>query len=140
LHARSLDVCILNRDGDIVVPRNLKTKPDALLQIMVPEREDIVVAVACLFTAYWLADRCAPEGIPCGLGHALDRKAIAGGQAKHDTIDAQKIAGLRRGGRRPQAAVYAAEMRAPRALRRRRMSRMRPRAAPLPPVHQTNSR
>jgi hypothetical protein len=133
-------VCILNRDGDIVVPRNLKTKPDALLQIMVPEREDIVVAVACLFTAYWLADRCAPEGIPCGLGHALDRKAIAGGQAKHDTIDAQKIAGLRRGGRRPQAAVYAAEMRAPRALRRRRMSRMRPRAAPLPPVHQTNSR
>jgi hypothetical protein len=45
LHARSMYVCILNQAGDIVVHRHLKTKPDALLQIMEPYREAIVVAV-----------------------------------------------------------------------------------------------
>jgi hypothetical protein len=37
------------------------------------------------------------------LGHALYMKAIHGGKAKHDTIDSQTIAALRRGGMLPQA-------------------------------------
>ena len=48
-------------------------------------------------------------------------KAIHGGKAKNDTIDAQKIAGLLRGGMLPQAYVSPAEMRATRDLLRRRM-------------------
>ncbi len=139
LHARSMYVCILNQDGDIVVHRNIKTKPDALLQIMVPYREDIVVAVECIFTWYWLADLCAQEGIPFVLGHALYMKAIHGGKAKNDKIDAHKIAVLLRGGMLPQAYVYPAEMRATRDLLRRRMSLMRQRAALLTHVQQTNS-
>jgi transposase len=139
LHARSMYVCILNQGGDIVAHRNIKTKPDALLQIMAPYREDIVVAVECLFPWYWLADLCAQEGIPFVLGHALYMKAIHGGKAKNDTIDAQKIAVLLRGGMLPQASVYPAERRATRDLLRRRMSRMRPRAALLTHVQQTNS-
>jgi transposase len=82
-----------------------------------------------LFTWYWLADLCAQEGIPFVLGHALYMKAIHGGKAKNDTIDAHKMAVLLRGGMLPQAYVYPAEMRATRDLLRRRMSLMRQRAA-----------
>ena len=139
LHARTMYVCILNQDGNIVVHRNMKAKPDALLQIIAPYREDIVVAVECIFTWYWLADRCAQEGIPFVLGHALYMKAIHGGKAMHETIDAHKIAVLLRGGMLPQAYVYPAEMRATRDLLRRRMSLMRQRAALLTHVQQTNS-
>jgi hypothetical protein len=38
-------VCILNRDGEIVVHRNMKASPDALLKVIAPYREDVVVAV-----------------------------------------------------------------------------------------------
>jgi transposase len=48
--------------------------------------------VECIFTWYWLADLCQKEGIACVLGHALYMKAIHGGQAKNDKIDAHKIA------------------------------------------------
>ena len=37
------------------------------------------------------------------LGHALSMQAIHGGKAKNDTIDAQHIAVLLRGGMLPQA-------------------------------------
>ena len=87
----------------------------------------------------WLADLCAREGIPFVLGHALYLKAIHGGKAKNDTIDAYKIAVLLRGGMLPQAYVYPAAMRATRELLRRRMSLMRKRAELLPHVQQTNS-
>jgi hypothetical protein len=55
-------------------------------------------------------------------------QAIHGGNAKHDSIDAQQIAVLLRGGMLPQAYVYPAEMRATRALLRRRLHCMRQRA------------
>jgi transposase len=92
-----------------------------------------------LFTWYWLADLWAQEGIPFGLGHALYMKAIHGGKATNDTIDAHKTAVLLRGGMLPQAYVYPAEMRATRDLLRRRMSLMRQRAALLTHVQNTNS-
>jgi transposase len=66
-------------------------------------------------------------------------KAIHGGKAKNDKIDAHKIAVLLRGGMLPQAYVYPAEMRATCDLLRRRMSLMRQRAALLTHVQQTNS-
>ena len=50
LHARTMYVCILNRDGEIVVHRNMKASPDALLKVIAPYREDVVVAVECSFT------------------------------------------------------------------------------------------
>jgi hypothetical protein len=73
------------------------------------------------------------------LGHALYMKAIHGGKAKHDKIDAHTIAGLLRGGMRPQAYVYPAEMRATRDLLRRRMYLTRKRAELLGHVQNTNS-
>jgi hypothetical protein len=134
-----MDVCILNHDGEIVVHRNLPTSPEALLKTIAPYRETIVIAVECLFTWYWLADLCAREGLPFGLGHALYMKAIHGGKAKHDRLDAQKMAGLLRGGMLPQASVYPAQMRATRDLLRRRRPLMRQRAELLTHVQQANS-
>jgi transposase len=138
LHARSMYVCILNQDGDIVVHRNLPTSPEALLKTIAPYREHMVIAVECIFTWYWLADLCAQEGIPFVLGHALYMKAIHGGKAKNDKIDAHKIAVLLRGGMVPQAYVYPAAMRATRDLLRRRIHLMRQRAELLTHVQQTN--
>jgi len=66
-------------------------------------------------------------------------KAIHGGKAKNDKIDAHKIAVLLRGGMLPQAYVYPAEMRATRDLLRRRMHLARKRGELLAHVHNTNS-
>jgi transposase len=132
-------VCIVNHDGEIVLHKNMKAAPEPFLKAVAPDREGLVVAVECIFTWYWLADLCACEGLPFVLGHALYRKAIHGGTAKNDKIDAQKIAVLLRGGMLPQAYVYPAAMRATRDLRRRRMSLTRKRAELLGHVQQTNS-
>jgi transposase len=138
LHARTMYLCVLNQEGEVLVHRNMKAAPEPFLKAIAPYREDVVVCVECIFTWYWLADLCAREGIPFVLGHALYMKAIHGGKAKNDQIDADKIAVLRRGGMLPQAYVYPAEMRATRDLLRRRMSLMRKRAELLTHVQQTN--
>jgi transposase len=138
LHARTMYLCILNQDGEILLHRNMSAGPDPFLKAIAPYREDLVVCVACIFTWYWLADLCAREGLPFVLGHALSMKAIHGGKAKNDTIDSQKIAALLRGGMLPQAYVYPAEMRATRDLLRRRIPLMRKRAELLTHVQQTN--
>src|SRR5262245_3563090 len=139
LHARTMYLCLLNRDGEILVHRNMPAGPEPFLKAIAPYREELVVCVECIFTWYWLADLCAREGMPFVLGHALYMKAIHGGKAKNDKIDAQKIAILLRGGMLPQAYVYPAEMRATRDLLRRRIHFMRKRAELLTHIQQTNS-
>jgi transposase len=114
LHARSMYVCIVTHDGEIVLHKNMKAAPEPFLKAIAPYRDRLVVAVACIFTWYWLADLCAHEGIAFVLGHALSMKAMHGGKAKNDKIDSQKIAMLLRGGVLPQAYGYPAEMRATR--------------------------
>jgi transposase len=99
----------------------------------------VVVGVECIFTWYWLADLCQKEGIAFVLGQALYMKAIHGGKAQNDKIDAPKIAVLLRGGMFPQAYVYPAEMRATRDLLRRRCHLMRKRAELLAHIQTTNS-
>ena len=86
-----------------------------------------------------MADLCAKEGIAFVLGHALYMKAIHGGKAKNDKIDAHKIAVLLRGGMMPQAYVYPAAMRATRDLLRRRCHLVRKRAELFAHIHNTNS-
>jgi hypothetical protein len=48
--------------------------------------------------------------MPFVLGHALSRRAMHGGEAKHDRLDSHKIAALLRGGLIPQAYVYPRPM------------------------------
>ncbi len=139
LHARSMYLCILNQAGEVLLHRNLRASPEAFLKAVAPYREELVVAVECIFTWYWLADLCRAEGIPFVLGHALYMKAIHGGKAKNDRIDSHKIATLLRGGMIPQAYVYPAEMRATRDLLRRRLHFTRKRGELLTHIENTNS-
>jgi transposase len=139
LHARSVYVCILNRDGEIMLRRQMNTTSGAFLKAIAPYREDVVVAVECMFTWYWLADLGAQEDIAFVLGHAQYMKAIHGGKAKNDRLDAQKIAGLLRGGMLPQAYVYPAKRRATRDLMRRRLHLVRQRAELLTHIRQTTA-
>ena len=139
LHARSMYLCILNQGGEVLLHRNMRANPDAFLKAVGPYREDLVVAVECMFTWYWLADLCRSEQIAFVLGHALYMKAIHGGKAKNDRIDAHKIATLLRGGMIPRAYVYPPEMRATRDLLRRRLHFRRKRAELLAHIQNTNS-
>jgi transposase len=139
LHARIMYMCILDQAGETLLHRNMTATPEALLKAIAPYRDQIVLAAECMFTWYWLADLCAEQGIPFVLGHALYMKAIHGGKAKNDKIDAHKIAVLLRGGMLPQAYVYPAEMRATRDLLRRRMHLARKRGELLAHVQNTNS-
>ena len=97
LHAKSMYVCILDHDGQVLVHRNLRD----FLAVIEPYREGLVAAVECIFTWYWLADLCAAEGIDFVLGHALMMKAIHGGKTKND----RKLSLDRRGSHKCWAAV-----------------------------------
>jgi transposase len=132
-------LCILNAEGDIVAHRNMSARPRPFLDALAPYRDNVVVAVECIFTWYWLADLCQRENITFVLGHALYMKAIHGGKAKNDKIDSHKIAVLLRGGTLAQAYVYPPEMRATRDLLRRRNHLVDKRAELLTHIQNTNS-
>ncbi len=121
LHARTMYLCILDQQGEVVLHRNMRCDGDLFLEAVAPYRDGMVVATECIFCWYWLADLCTREGITFVLGHALYMKAIHGGKAKNDKIDSRKIAVLLRGGTLAQAYVYPPEMRATRDLLRRRL-------------------
>src|SRR5256712_12708766 len=139
LHARTMYLCILDQAGETLLHRNMTATPEALLKAIAPYRDQIVLAAECMFPWYWLADLCAEHGIPFVLGHALYMKAIHGGKAKNDKIDAHKIAVLLRGGMIPMAYVYPAAMRATRDLLRRRTHLVRKRGELLAHIQNTNS-
>ena len=129
LHARTMYLCVLDHgSGEVVLQRNVRTEPERFLRAIEPYRSDLVVGAECIFCWYWLADLCATENIPFVLGHALYMKAIHGGKAKNDRIDAHKIATLLRGGAFPLAYVYPRGMRATRDLMRRRLYFVRKRS------------
>ena len=138
LHARTMYVCILDREGQVLLHRNLPCDPERFLRTVAPYREDLVVAVECIFTWYWLADLCAREGIAFVLGHALYMKAIHGAKAKNDKIDSKKTAALLKGGLLPQAYVYPPAMRATRDLLRRRLHFVRHRGQLLAHIQNTH--
>jgi hypothetical protein len=134
-----MSVCILNQAGATLLHRHMQAIPEALLKALAPAREQIVMAAEWRLTWYWLADLGADQGLPGVLGHALYMKAIHGGKANNDQIDAQNIAGLRRGGMLPQASVSPRELRATRDLRRRRTPLARTRGELLAHVQHPNS-
>ena len=121
LHARLLAICIVDQAGAVVLQTQIAADKQLLLKTLAPFRPDVVVAVECLFAWYWVADLCREEKIPFVLGHALYMKAIHGGKAKNDDIDAEKIARLLKGGNIPVAYVYPKGLRETRDLLRRRM-------------------
>ena len=138
LHARLLAVCILDQAGNMVVQTQLPAEKQLLLNLLAPFRPDVVVAVECVFAWYWVADLCQAEKIPFVLGHALYMKAIHGGKAKNDDIDAEKIARLLKGGNILVAYVYPKGLRETRDLLRRRMYLVHKRAELITHIQITN--
>jgi transposase len=120
LHARTMHLCVLDSQGVVVFDDNLPCRPDAFLTAIASFRADVIVGCECMFAWYWLSDLCQKEKISFLVGHALYMKAIHGGKAKNDRIDANKIARLLKGGNFPLAYVYPKGMRETRDLLRRR--------------------
>ncbi|MBC8181423.1 transposase [candidate division KSB1 bacterium] len=139
LHARTIYICILDQSGKTLLHKNIDTEADQLLKLILPYMPDIVIAVECIFTWYWIADFCEQYQIPFVLGHVLYMKAIHGSKTKNDRIDSHKIAVLLRGGMIPMAYVYPAKMRSTRDLLRRRMFFMRKRSELLAHIKNTNN-
>lgn len=139
LHAGAMYVCILDSTGEVVVHKNIPTRPKSFLKLIKSYRDGLVVGCECMFTWYWLADLCADEGIDFVLGHALYMRAIHGGKAKNDKIDSHKIAVLLRGGTFPVAYTYPRKMRATRDLMRRRNHLARKKAELLAHIQNTAS-
>src|SRR5437763_3235734 len=139
LHARTMHVCVLDDTGTVVFDKNLPCRPEAFLRAVAPFRDGLVVGVECMFAWYWLADLCHDQQIEFVLGHALYMKAIHGGKAKNDRIDAGKIARLLRGGTFPLAYAYPKGMRETRDLLRRRTYLVRKRAELLTHLQILNS-
>ena len=63
LHAKTMYLCILDSEGQVLLHQNVKSRPEAFLAAVASYREDLVVAAECIFTWYWLADLCRKEGI-----------------------------------------------------------------------------
>jgi hypothetical protein len=86
LHARTMYVCILDRDGEIVVHRQMQANPDALLKVVAPDREDIVVAVEWTLHVVLARGPLCPSGEslrprPCPVPESPARRS---GQARQD--------------------------------------------------------
>jgi transposase len=139
LHARLLAICIFDQAGNVVVQRQIPAEKQLLLEVLQPFRPDVAVCVECLFAWYWVADLCKAHEIPFVLGHALYMKAIHGGKAKDDDIDAAKIGRLLRGGNIPYAYVYPKGMRETRDLLRRRNYFVHQRAELITHIQITNA-
>ena len=139
LHTKTMYLCILDQAGEIVLHQNTTVDTAMLKQLITPFLPDIVIAVECIFTWYWIADFCQQHHIPFVLGHVLYMKAIHGTKTKNDKIDSHKIATLLRGGMVPMAYVYPAKMRSTRDLLRRRMHFMHKRAELLGHIQNTKS-
>src|SRR2546429_7016801 len=139
LHARTMHVCVLDHEGNVVFDRNLPCRPETLLRALAPFRDGLVVGAECMFAWYWLADLCEDEGIPFVLGHALAMKMIHGGKTKTDRIDAAKLASMLRGGLFPMGYVYPRARRQTRDLLRRRSFFVRQRAQLIAHVVNTNT-
>src|SRR5437588_10193892 len=76
LHARSLYLVVLDRDGQTRFGRNLPAAPDPFLRAVEPFRDGLVVGCECMHCWYWLADTCRDAPIAFALGHAWALTAV----------------------------------------------------------------
>ena len=132
LHSRCMYICVMNKQGEILVHRNIKHNDfNYFLKVVEPYRKDLTVACESTFNWYWLADSCADAKINFVLGHALYMRAIHGTKSKNDKIDSEKIAHLLRSNLLPESYTCRSEIRPIRDLMRRRISLVRQRASLL---------
>jgi transposase len=123
LHAHQMYVCLMDRQGKILVHTNVRHNDfNFFLKLVAPYRHDLTVCAECMFGWYWLADACQAAGLHFVLAHALYVRAIHGGKNKNDRIDSEKLAHLLRANLIPPGYVYPAAQRPLRALLRQRLN------------------
>jgi len=98
LHTHKMRCCVLNKKNEELINKNLDCDQNIFKKFISKYKKDVIIGVECIFSWYWIADFCAELGLQFVLGHALYMKAIHGGKAKNDKIDARKIAHLLKGG------------------------------------------
>jgi transposase len=100
LHARTMSVCVMDKNGSILMRKSIPCKLSALLAILKPWRKSITVGVESTYNWYWLVDGLKAHGIACHLGHALYISRMSSSKHKSDPVDAHGIAELLRTGGR----------------------------------------
>ena len=128
LHARTMYVCVMDKQGNILLHRNMDNNFNEFKNYLEPFIPDVAVGVESSCYYYWISDACKKENIDFYLGHAFYMKAISGGKVKNDRVDSRKIADLLRANLFPLAYPYPEKMRATRDLLRRRHYFVRRRA------------
>src|SRR6266576_460282 len=107
LHARQRYVCLMDRQGKILVHTNVRDNDfNFFLKLVEPYKHSLTVCCECRFGWYWLADACQDVGLTFVLAHALYVKAIHGGKNKNDRVDSEKLTHLLRSNLIPPAHVY----------------------------------
>lgn len=120
LHSRTMAVCIMDKNGKILVRKSIKCDIGLLMKILKPYLKSITVGVESTYNWYWLLDELKKYKVSCHLGHALYIKRMSGKKHKRDPVDARGIADLLRTNRFPPAYAYPEEMRETRDILRRR--------------------
>lgn len=106
LHARSMYVCIMNKEGKPLFHQNLKNSIEILIELLKPYGKEIAIGVESTYNWYWVADTCEEIQVPFYLGHALYIRAIHVDKMKDDERDCKKLADLMRVGLFPKAYTY----------------------------------
>src|SRR5262245_8735708 len=116
LHARSLDLVVLDRDGQARFGRNLPAAPEPFLRAVAPFRDGLLVGCECVHPWYVRAATSRDHQSAFVRGHAWARKAVHGNKTTCDRQDAEASARLLKGGTFPPAYAYPRERRGLRDL------------------------
>lgn len=123
LHSKNMYLCIMDRDGKILVHENIRQNDiDHLKRLIAPYRHDLTLTFESCFMGAWFADFCEDEGLPHVMAHALYLRSIQCRKHKNDKRDSQELADCLRTNRIPPAYVCPRDIRPIRALVRRRMA------------------
>jgi len=52
LHTKTMYVCILNNEGEIVLHQNIKSQAEPFIELIAQYRQQLIVGVECIFSWY----------------------------------------------------------------------------------------
>lgn len=128
LHARSLQVCVIDARLRILLERKLPCDLALLLELLAPFRGRISIAVESTFNWYWLVDGLQDAGYEVHLAHTLALSRITKAKVKTDRRDAFTLAKYLLNGDLPEAYIYPKQTRPVRDLVRQRQRLVQMRA------------
>ena len=74
LHARTMYLCIIDQAGEVLLDQNIRCDPRIFLRTIAPYRDDLVVAVECIFTWDLARRSMRPRADPlCPRPHAVHK-------------------------------------------------------------------